>query len=194
MNILTEKDQCITAWSGGTTRQLAIAPEGAVYAERSFAWRLSSATVELEESDFTPLPDYMRLIAPLRGTMRLWHNGEGPVELRELELHRFDGADATHSAGKCTDFNLMLRKGEWDGTVRAIRLSAGEVGSVELPAEARNGAELLLFCAEGDCSVTLCGECCELFAGQTLRAEGVPFSLHSSSGAVLMAAWVWPCG
>ena len=56
----TRAQYITTAWSGGTTTQLAIAPEGAVYADRKFLWRLSSAQVELEHSDFTPLPDYDR--------------------------------------------------------------------------------------------------------------------------------------
>jgi len=46
--LLTKEDYVTTTWSGGTTTQLAIAPEGAVYADRDFLWRLSSAGVELE--------------------------------------------------------------------------------------------------------------------------------------------------
>ena len=57
---LTPADDVTTQWSGGATTQLAIAPKGAVYADRDFLWRLSSATVELDESDFTPLPAYDR--------------------------------------------------------------------------------------------------------------------------------------
>ena len=53
---LTSPDFVTTTWSGGKTTQLAIAPDGASYAERAFLWRISSATVELEASDFTPLP------------------------------------------------------------------------------------------------------------------------------------------
>lgn len=34
--LLTQADQVTTTWSGGTTTQLAIAPEGAVYADRDF--------------------------------------------------------------------------------------------------------------------------------------------------------------
>ena len=52
--LLTRDDYVTTNWSGGTTTQLAIAPEGAVYGDRNFLWRLSSATVELDHSDFTP--------------------------------------------------------------------------------------------------------------------------------------------
>lgn len=74
---LTQADYQISQWSGGTTTQIAIAPQGALYADRDFLWRLSSATVDLDESDFTPLPDYHRLIAPLRGEMELTHDG-GP--------------------------------------------------------------------------------------------------------------------
>ena len=54
---LTKDDYVVSQWSGGTTTQLAIAPSGAQYGDRAFLWRLSSATVDLEESDFTPLPD-----------------------------------------------------------------------------------------------------------------------------------------
>ena len=46
--LLTREDYATTNWSGGTTTQLSIAPEGAVYADRDFLWRRSSATVELE--------------------------------------------------------------------------------------------------------------------------------------------------
>ena len=47
-----------SAWSGGATTEIRIMPEGSRYADREFLWRLSSATVEVEESTFTALPDY----------------------------------------------------------------------------------------------------------------------------------------
>ena len=37
------------------------------YQSRDFLWRLSSATVELEESTFTSLPDFDRIIPTLKG-------------------------------------------------------------------------------------------------------------------------------
>ena len=64
---LTPSDYITTKWSGGLTTQLGIAPASAVYADRDFLWRLSSATVEDAESDFTALPDYERLISTLEG-------------------------------------------------------------------------------------------------------------------------------
>ena len=79
MQHLTPKDYITTKWSGGLTTQLGIAPEGAVYADRDFLWRLSSATVEDAESDFTALPDYERLISTLEGTRLQPHAPQGQV-------------------------------------------------------------------------------------------------------------------
>ena len=115
---LTPADYVTTQWSGGATTQLAIAPKGAVYADRDFLWRLSSATVELDESDFTPLPAYDRVISTLRGDMVLAHNGGERLTLHPYEIHDFSGADDTHSWGRCTDFNLMLRRGQCRGSPR----------------------------------------------------------------------------
>ncbi len=108
---LTQADYQISQWSGGTTTQIAIAPQGALYADRDFLWRLSSATVDLDESDFTPLPDYHRLIAPLRGEMELTHDGGPLISLAPYQVHAFDGGADTHSRGRCVDFNLMTVDG-----------------------------------------------------------------------------------
>ena len=56
INLLHNRQEqfVVSQWTGGKTTQLAISPKEAVYADREFLWRLSSATVELEESDFTP--------------------------------------------------------------------------------------------------------------------------------------------
>ena len=59
---LIKKDAYKTSrWTGGETREMAIWPAGSQYLERNFIWRLSSATVEQEESDFSSLPDYDRV-------------------------------------------------------------------------------------------------------------------------------------
>ena len=121
---LTQADYQISQWSGGTTTQIAIAPQGALYADRDFLWRLSSATVDLDESDFTPLPDYHRLIAPLRGEMELTHDGGPLISLAPYQVHAFDGGADTHSRGRCVDFNLMLRKDRCVGSVSPLPTSA----------------------------------------------------------------------
>ena len=72
---LTSKDYRTSRWSGGETTELLIWPRDAVYGQRDFLFRVSSATVELNESTFTALPDYHRLIATLEGTITLCHDG-----------------------------------------------------------------------------------------------------------------------
>ena len=84
--LLTQQQYLAARWSGGTTTQLAIEPEGAVYAEREFLWRLSSAGVEQDYSEFTQLPDYNRLLAPLQGQLELSIEGGRRQVLSPLEL------------------------------------------------------------------------------------------------------------
>ncbi|MDO4489228.1 MAG: HutD family protein [Eubacteriales bacterium] len=119
---LTPADYVTSTWSGGTTTQLAIYPDGALYADRDFLWRISSATVDLPESDYTSLPEYYRFITPLNGEMRLTHDGGEEINVEPLEVHEFDGESATHCVGKCTDFNLMLRKELTDGFMSTIEM------------------------------------------------------------------------
>ena len=121
----TRAQYITTAWSGGTTTQLAIAPEGAVYADRKFLWRLSSAQVELEHSDFTPLPDYDRLISVLKGELELKIGQGERGALEACTVRGFDGGVPVESWGRCVDFNLMLRKGACQGFVQPIVLPAG---------------------------------------------------------------------
>ncbi len=177
---LIDTSYAVSAWSGGTTTQLAIFPPEAKYADRDFLWRVSSATVDLEESDLTALPDYDRLIATLRGEIVLTHNGGAPLRLRPFEVHAFSGADATHSVGRCTDFNLMLRRGRAAGIMEALRLTQTpiylSVGVTETSPACRGGGApqrgaeegylppeaptvpletVLLYCAEGSCTATV---------------------------------------
>ena len=121
---LTAGEYVTSTWAGGITRQIAIRPPGAQYSQRDFLWRLSSAQVDLEESDFTALPDYRRYIAVLAGEIRLSHQGGPWIELPAFRVHAFDGAHATRCLGRCTDFNLMLRKGRCEGSMAALELPA----------------------------------------------------------------------
>lgn len=107
---LTTADFRTSTWSGGTTTELFLYPETGSYAARDFLFRISSATVELEESDFTVLPGVERYITPLEGCFTLIHPSTFPVELPPLATpYRFRGDIPTHCVGKATDFNLMLK-------------------------------------------------------------------------------------
>lgn len=145
-------NRLVSQWSGGTTTQLAIEPPGACYGDRSFLWRLSSATVELPESDFTPLPDYHRILMILRGNLQLSHDGGGEISLGELDQDRFDGASLTKSRGRVVDFNLMLRKGVCEGKVQAKALSPGEVWSGCAP-NVSESSTFFAYCFQGSLTV-----------------------------------------
>lgn len=116
-------DFIVSNWSGGTTSQIAIAPPNAQYAERDFLWRLSTATVKIQESDFTMLPNYSRYISLLKGKIHLSHDGGKVLSLSPYEIHAFDGGSTTHSEGTCVDFNLMLRKGTCKGNLFCLHLA-----------------------------------------------------------------------
>ena len=187
---LTKSDYIISSWSGGTTTQIAIAPAGAVYAERDFLWRISSATVELEASDFTALPDYDRWIATLESTIVLSHNGGEAITLHPYQPHFFDGGDDTQCLGRCTDFNLMLRKGKCRGEICGLHLSAGEGRTILGEEEDCGQTALLIFCGQGACTVTEGTECVLLHEGESVLAEGA-VEITAADAAALMIARVW---
>lgn len=107
---LSAADFRTSTWSGGTTTELYLYPENGSYAARDFRFRISSATVDLEESDFTVLPGVERYITPLAGSFVLTHPGASPAMLPPLAApYRFWGDVPTHCVGGATDFNLMLK-------------------------------------------------------------------------------------
>lgn len=187
MRHLNKQDYVISQWSGGSTTQLAIFPPAAIYAQRDFLWRLSSATVELERSDFTPLPDYQRYITVLEGSMTLTHDNGDPVSLAPGQVHGFDGGSATRSVGRCTDFNLMVRKGACQGTLAPLELSAGDSRTVD-PA---SGGTVAVFCRSGGVTLTAGAETLELVPGACVLAEEA-LTLTADGPAQLLLAEMRP--
>lgn len=188
------QDQFQTAvWSGGTTTQLAIAPEGAAYADREFLWRLSSAAVEADHSDFTPLPDYNRLISVVEGDLDLRIGAGDRFPLRRLTVCSFDGGTPVESWGRCVDFNLMLRKGRCQGSVQSLTLApASAVTWTPAVPAPRTGSQYdaALYCVSGKLELPELGLAAQ--AGQLLLCrkaeETAPLSLQSGVGAALLAA------
>lgn len=182
---LTQNNYTVSRWSGGTTTQLAIYPPGARYSERTFLWRVSSATVDLERSDFTLLPDYERIIAPVKGSMKLSHGG-APVELDTFSVHRFDGAAPTVCEGRCSDFNLMLRKGMAEGELLAA--SAGKkdkLFGIDLAA----GETALVYAVLGRLTVSEGSDIVSIKAGESCLVKAswdcsIRLRLSSSSSAM----------
>ncbi|MBQ6370311.1 MAG: HutD family protein, partial [Firmicutes bacterium] len=71
--VIKKEQQKESNWSGGKTYELAIFPEDAKYLDRDFIWRLSTANSDREESSFTKLPDYDRILMVLEGDVVLAH-------------------------------------------------------------------------------------------------------------------------
>ena len=113
ITIIPRSKASTTRWSGGNTNEFYICPPGSSYKDRDFSLRISSATVDLAESDFTMLPAFDRIVLPLTGGYTLTYQevpGRTDV-LGPLQAAYFDGGWHTHSVGKAEDFNLIYRKG-----------------------------------------------------------------------------------
>jgi len=194
--LLTWEDYVTTRWSGGTTTQLAIEPEGANYADRDFLWRLSSARVESEHSDFTSLPDYCRLISTLSGELEMKVGDGERFTLTPYQVFAFDGGILVESWGICTDFNLMLRKGRCQGSVQALKLEPGETLNWTVPApisESSFQCVAALYCGEGSFGVPQTGV--QVQAGQLLlcrEAGNAAITLASTAGAHILASVILP--
>lgn len=184
---LTKDDYRVSMWSGGTTAQLAIYPETEEYADRNFLWRISSATVDLPESDYTALPDYDRFITPLNGQMILTHDGGSETDVKPLTIHEFDGAAATHCVGMCTDFNLMLRKEKAQGFMQAVTLDS-ENGILIEPLTKEQ--TMLFYVVSGTAFLKDEDDVIELCAGESvlITDEEYEYLLESDDSAVVIAA------
>lgn len=165
--VIKKEEYVVSSWSGGKTSQIGIFPEKSQYIDRDFTWRLSSATVEVEESKFSKLPDYDRVLMVLEGDVVLAHQDERVARLKELEQDRFDGAFKTTSFGKITDYNLMVEKGN-EGYLDVIRV---DDTSSTLDIEKKPAYDLGtigLYCREGFFTATINGETVMVTAGNQL--------------------------
>lgn len=168
---IESKDYIVSDWSGGKTTQIMIDPPGALYADRDFHFRLSSATVELEESVFTSLPDYDRIIAPIEGELKLYYNeNETPVALHALECDAFDGAWNTRSEGKVVDYNLMTRKGVCRGNSYALIVGAGQYAELFCESIGKRNV-FLCWCVQGNADLTAGEQSVSLSSYDAARLE-----------------------
>ena len=115
---LTPSDYQISTWSGGQTTQLFLSPKEGSYQDRTFDFRLSTATVEVETSDFSDLTGFHRILMPLNDSIRLTHQHK-EVVLNPFQSYFFDGGDPVSSQGTCQDFNLIY-KPSYQGHMSAI--------------------------------------------------------------------------
>ncbi len=158
-------------WMGGTTTELAICPRTSKYLDRNFIWRLSSATIDVEESDFSKLPDYDRVLMVLEGEVVLSYEGERVARLKTLEQDRFDGAWKTKSFGKITDYNLMVRKGS-EGYLDLITPEEENRVYTSTEETTKVLTTHALYCKEGYFVVSVQGESHMVKPGELFVVEG----------------------
>lgn len=164
---ITKEQQQKSSWAGGTTTQFAIYPEDSKYADRDFIWRLSSAVVELEESNFTSLPGFDRHLMVLEGNLRLVHHEHHSVMLNQYEHDSFKGCWDTVSYGRATDYNLMLKEGA-KGRLEHYNAAVGKQISIKLIKEGNKQGFFALFCYIGQISIEAKGEFDTLAEGELL--------------------------
>jgi len=131
IRIIRKNEGKVSTWSGGTTTQLYIYPENAVYADRNFRWRLSSAKVAADESTFTPLPGISRILMIIEGEVAIEHQGHHSTVLKAFEKDSFSGDWTTRCIGKATDYNLMTDN-NCSGSMDVLSIDSREIKEVLL--------------------------------------------------------------
>lgn len=117
---LKPTDYQVSDWSGGKTRQLCLFPPQGQYGTRDFDYRLSTATVELPESNFSDLSGFHRILMTLDHPIRLCHrDSQKEVSLEAFTPYYFEGRDMITSHGTCRDFNLIYSD-HYQGQMQAL--------------------------------------------------------------------------
>lgn len=117
-----------TPWKngGGSTRELVCWPPATAAAGGmdSFGWRVSVATIAAP-GPFSAFAGVDRQIMLLGGDgVQLTSSGWQHTLAERWQPFAFSGdeaVDCTMLGGISTDFNLMLRRGVWDGTLQVVR-------------------------------------------------------------------------
>lgn len=154
-------------WSGGTSTQLYIYPETSDYAQRNFEFRLSTAKVEVKESDFTHLPGISRKIMILDGEIEIRHKNRYTKKLKRFAIDEFEGDWYTSSVGVCTDFNLMTQ-GETKGLLSSLHLAKNETSSFEI---SNTYSKIIIYLYSGQIEFEINGEKIRLNQGELLLID-----------------------
>lgn len=169
-------------WSGGTTTELFIYPPESSYPNRDFFLRISTATIEIAESNFTALPGLHRQLMVLNGALNLDFGIHGQAALQPFQIAAFEGDWPTSSKGFATDFNVMT-KGDYTANIQAYTLKEGE----ELTIQEEH--PYFYYCFQGEVSITQTGEYFSLYKGDAAIIEAVSASTHlkAATASILIA-------
>lgn len=101
----------VSTWKGGKTEQLCIEPIDASLQERNFDLRISSATIDLERSEFSDFRGYRRYLMKLEGDITLLIDDKTIIIKRD-EAFEFMGDEKVISISRepSRDFNVIIKK------------------------------------------------------------------------------------
>lgn len=134
-------------WAGGTTTELFIWPMDAEYQKRNFDIRLSTATIDIESSNFTKLPGIHRILMVLEGKISLLFNGDKNIMLKPWESAEFEGEWTTTSKGTGKDVNLMIAN-SWKANMEHIAIKESPV-TIEQVEDMK-----IIYCTDGDAQMS----------------------------------------
>lgn len=98
------------SWANGNSTELFVYPADGNFQTRDFTFRISTATVDAEETTFSDFSGLTRILLPLKGRLTLIHEGRYTKVLEPFDQDQFDGAWNTRSKGKVQDFNVIFNK------------------------------------------------------------------------------------
>lgn len=126
INIKKKAELKISKWSAGTTSELCIYPPDSSYQDVDFTYRISTATVDSDESTFTCLPNMSRYLMLIEGKLHIKHENHHEIILKKFETDSFKGDWHTTSKGKAVDFNLMTNEDN-KGSINYIDLKQDDL-------------------------------------------------------------------
>lgn len=150
IKLIKNNEYNTSQWSGGTTTELYIYPEKAEYSKLNFLFRISTATVNIEESDFTRLVGIDRKIMLLDGDLTLEHEENKNINLYKFEEYSFKGYWKTKGYGKARDFNLMTSE-NCKGSIECIKINPNDNLTINLRNQINISNKLgcVVYCFEG---------------------------------------------
>ncbi len=96
-------------WANGKTYEYYIYPNNADYQNKDFLFRISSATIDNEPSNFTNFIGYQRFLCMLDNSLLLKINNK-EIKLEPYQLVEFKSEDSVISYTTGNDFNLMIKE------------------------------------------------------------------------------------
>lgn len=107
---IIENQQLIpSTWEGGKTFEYFIFPRNALFKDRDFDFRMSSATLDKAPSLFTRFKGYHRFLIMLDNPLEMIRNGKRESHPAR-EIVEFNSADEIQSFSLGKDFNLMIKE------------------------------------------------------------------------------------